>query len=339
MAYSGLPMTTPTLAVTLRSSDPTWNGARSAARTLSAIALALRWSDDALGDDRELVAAEAGHGVAAADDAAQPLAHPDEQGVARVVAVGVVDRLEAVEVEEHHRERHLADDRRGPGAAGPCSSRRLPRPVSGSWSVWWTRSCSADAPLGDVLGLGDRVGGPAVVVLDHPGREERPEGVAVGGDEAQLDAQAPGPAVAQLGQPALEVVGVLGVGEGDEVRGPDHVGVEAEHAAQAGVGLPDAAVELDDGHADRGVGERGLEPGDRLAAGGLGPLAARDVLDVEHEARRLRVVAADQRRVELDPHGVTLGVAEPHVDVEAVDRVVEGAAGELARRRRGRRRG
>ena len=75
--------------------------------------------------------------------------------------------------------------------------------------------------------------------------------------------------------------------------------------------------------------ERGLEPGDRLTAGGLGPLAARDVLDVEHEARRAGVVAPHQRRVELDPHGVAVGVTEADVDVEAVDRVVEGAPGEL----------
>ena len=86
MAYSVLPITTPTLAVTLRSSGPTWKGARSAARTLSAIALAPAVVRDALGDDRELVAAEPGHRVAAADDAPQPLAHADEQGVARVVA-------------------------------------------------------------------------------------------------------------------------------------------------------------------------------------------------------------------------------------------------------------
>ena len=209
------------------------------------------------------------------------------------------------------------------------SSSRLPRPVSGIVQGLVDEVVLGRAALGDVLRLGHRVGGPAVVVLDDPGREERPEGVAVGGDEAQLDAQAPGPAVAQLGQPALEVVGVLGVREGDEVRGPDHVGVEAEHPAQAGVGLPDASVELDDGHADRGVRERRLEPGDRLTAGGLGPLPTRDVLDVEHEARRASVVAPRQRRVELDPHGVTVGVAEPDVDVEAVDRVVEGAPGEL----------
>ena len=60
---------------------------------------------------------------------------------------------------------------------------------------------------------------------------------------------------------------------------------------------------------------------------GLGPLAARDVLDVQHEARRAALVAPHERRVELDPHGVAVGVAEPDVDVEAVDRVVEGAAG------------
>jgi hypothetical protein len=56
-----------------------------------------------LDDDRELVAPQAGHGVAPADHAAQPLGHLDEQRVAHRVTEAVVDGLEAVEVEHKYR--------------------------------------------------------------------------------------------------------------------------------------------------------------------------------------------------------------------------------------------
>ena len=64
---------------------------------------------------RELVAAEPGHGVGGAHPAAQPLAHGAEQGVPGEVAHLVADRLEAIEVDDHHRQH-------GPVAA----SRRQP---------------------------------------------------------------------------------------------------------------------------------------------------------------------------------------------------------------------
>ena len=113
MAYSVLPITTPDAGgdVEVERADVERRPQRGAHLVGHGARAAV--VGDALGDDGELVAAEPGHRVAAADDAPQPLAHADEQGVARVVAVGVVDGLEAVEVEEHHRERHLADDRQG----------------------------------------------------------------------------------------------------------------------------------------------------------------------------------------------------------------------------------
>ncbi len=50
----------------------------------------------------ELVAAEPGDGVPAADGALEPAGGLDQQLVADLVAGGVVDRLEAVQVEEEH---------------------------------------------------------------------------------------------------------------------------------------------------------------------------------------------------------------------------------------------
>ncbi len=55
-------------------------------------------------DDRELVAAEPGHGVGAPDHAEQALGDRDQQPVAGQMAVAVVDRLEAVEIDEDHRD-------------------------------------------------------------------------------------------------------------------------------------------------------------------------------------------------------------------------------------------
>ena len=52
----------------------------------------------------ELVAAEARHGVAGPDDLAQPLRDLDQQHVAPGVAEALVDGLEAIDVEEQHRE-------------------------------------------------------------------------------------------------------------------------------------------------------------------------------------------------------------------------------------------
>src|SRR5690606_265350 len=57
-----------------------------------------------VGEDDELVTAEPGDGVAVADAVAEPAGDLDEDGVARVVPEPVVDRLEAVEVAEQHRE-------------------------------------------------------------------------------------------------------------------------------------------------------------------------------------------------------------------------------------------
>ena len=60
---------------------------------------------DVLGQDRELVAAEAGDRVARAQRLLEPRGDRREQLVAGRVAEAVVDELELVEVEEEHRDR------------------------------------------------------------------------------------------------------------------------------------------------------------------------------------------------------------------------------------------
>jgi len=63
---------------------------------------------DAAGQDDELVPAEAGDGVAAAQDAFQPGADGLQQFVADGMTQGVVDDLEAVEIEEKQQAALLA---------------------------------------------------------------------------------------------------------------------------------------------------------------------------------------------------------------------------------------
>ena len=67
-------------------------------------------------DDDELVAADPGHGVGPAQHAPQAAGDLDEHGVARAVAVGVVDPLEPVEITE--QDGHLGTVPLGAGDGG-----------------------------------------------------------------------------------------------------------------------------------------------------------------------------------------------------------------------------
>ena len=78
---------------------------RASSQIRSATSIAGRRVVDAGEHDRELVAAHPGDEVAGPDAAAQAAATRDEELVAGVVAEAVVHVLEAVEVEEQHRER------------------------------------------------------------------------------------------------------------------------------------------------------------------------------------------------------------------------------------------
>ena len=72
-------------------------------------------SDSTSQQDDELVAAEPGDGVRAADDVLQARAERDEEVVAGLVAERVVDRLELVDVEQQHRDERLRALRAGEG--------------------------------------------------------------------------------------------------------------------------------------------------------------------------------------------------------------------------------
>ena len=76
---------------------------------------------EVLAEHGELVAAEAGDRLLAAQRVLQPLRHGEDQLVAGRVPEAVVDHLEAVEVEEEHRDvasRAGAGGGRAPRSAG-----------------------------------------------------------------------------------------------------------------------------------------------------------------------------------------------------------------------------
>ena len=119
------------------------------------------------------------------------LANLDEQLVARRVAPGVVDELEAVEVEVEDR---AVDSLRSERCSTASAGGRLGRPVRASWYAWW-RSCSWSS-----RDLGERMLEPAVLEQDArvagEGLEEREvvvvEGAHVAGavaDDEQTEAR------------------------------------------------------------------------------------------------------------------------------------------------------
>ena len=101
-----------------------------ATRIRSASAMADGIVVDVFGDDDELVAAHARHGVAGPHRLAQPFRDRHEQPIAGRMAVAVVDQLEVVEVEVERGECHT-------GAAG--ASDPLLHPVEQELAVGETR--------------------------------------------------------------------------------------------------------------------------------------------------------------------------------------------------------
>ena len=96
-----------------------------------------------LGQHDELVTPQARHGVRGAHDVGQPRADLDEQLVAGLVTERVVDGLEAVDVEQEHRDTEaeaLGTPERVLDAVEGQS--RLGRPVSASCRDWWRMNAS-----------------------------------------------------------------------------------------------------------------------------------------------------------------------------------------------------
>ena len=156
-----------------------------------------------LEEQRELVTAQAGDGVALPDAVLQPLGDVDQHRVAGGVPEAVVDRLEAVEVDEQQRDA---------GAAPPGDLQGVLDPVEQQAAVGEVGEQVVARQVGHVLGQpqpGERVGGD---------RDHRLEGLLVGGGRR------PGAVLPRRDDPAVALaVAQLGadlVGAGRGRRGP-----------------------------------------------------------------------------------------------------------------------
>ena len=169
--------TSPMLADTLTSRPAMVNGGVRAVDEAAGDPLGLGGVAHVGADDDELVAAETGHEVVGPDGVGEPVGHGQEELVARLVAEGVVDELEVVEVDEQHRHRRLRP--------GELLAQRLPQqaPVgeAGQAVVGGVvgQGLLEEAALGDVLHRADEAAGP---LADEDGRhpDRHPAGRAVG---------------------------------------------------------------------------------------------------------------------------------------------------------------
>ena len=117
---------TPMLVSTCRVMPSRWNGSASTSRIAARPPRApppRRWTS--VQQHRELVAAEPGDRVLGPDGAGQPGGGDLEQPVAGVVAEGVVDLLEPVEVEQEQRHRRARSARASAPASAICGDQQL----------------------------------------------------------------------------------------------------------------------------------------------------------------------------------------------------------------------
>ena len=149
----------------------------------------VRLALEVLAQHGELVAAQPRHHVARAHVLADAPRHLDQEGVAGAVAHAVVDQLEAVEVEEHHREAALRRRRLTRSIArARCSWKRerLGRPVRLSWKAMCCSRASALRRARDVLHLHDQAGGLAAGLVEEAAVQRHPDVAAVAVAAAQL---------------------------------------------------------------------------------------------------------------------------------------------------------
>ena len=227
-----------------------------------------------LADDDELVAAEAGDGVAGAHDPAQPVGHRHQQLVAGGVTPAVVDQLETVEVDEQHR--HLAARPAGAGQG-------LVEPLGQQHAVGQPGQGVVDGLVGQL-----ELGQLALAHVPHRRRHPHPLLRPQRG-EADLDGElrAVGPAGVEVEvgahRPQFEIRRRVGLAV-NEVTSPEALGQQhlhrlpdemvpapAEQLLRLAVDQHDPPVPVDD---DDAVGGRLQQIAELL----LAPAAAGDVL-------------------------------------------------------------
>jgi hypothetical protein len=259
--------------------------------------LARRHHVGAAQDRGELIAAEPRHAVGRAQSAAQRVAEPRDHGVAGRVAVRVVDRLEAVDVEQQQdaaagrarRQVELALQLLLEAAPVVDAAERV---VVGEEA----QALLGGLALGHVEHLHESVERMSVGVAYKRGAQVEPHARAVRAHHAVLVAVNGVGAAHQLLHPARERGRVPGVDQRRQrARADELVALAAEHAREAVVRVEQhvatLALDADDRHPRRRVVERAAEALLRLALRGLGRMLLGDV------ARR----SVDQMAFGVDP--------------------------------------
>lgn len=263
---------------------------------------------DVVQQHHELVAALAGRQVAGPQAAAQALGRLDQQGVAGGVAEAVVDGLEAVEVEEQHREAgRVAPGDEQAGVEVFEEHRPVGEAGEGVVGGQVMHALLGGLAFGDVGEGHDHAAQLAVGVHVRGVGHQRGEQTAVGPLQLLLEAVS-----LALGQTLSErpAAGERVVGVERLEAAPQQVPVAvAQHGGQAGVDEGEAQLRVEGGDAVLGqVDQRAVAqlagPQGRAGAGQLaGPLAgdAQGYRQQHHEA-------ADQyHRQFLEEGGVAAG--------------------------------
>ncbi len=168
--------------------------------------------------DDELIAAQPREGVLPAQQAAYALAYFDQQLVAELVAVGIVDGLEAVQVAEHHREAEVA----APGLFDGLVDAVLQQHAVGQLGEWIVQRGLQQLFVGLGQRIGQQAGAGAHLAVEQR-RNQRDAQRGQGGDDDQH------------GQPlGIQPVGVHRAADAAfrEVGG-GHAGVMHAHDGQA----------------------------------------------------------------------------------------------------------
>jgi hypothetical protein len=278
---------------------------------------------DPLQQDGELVAAEAGRGVAGAQAALEPPGRGHQQLVAGGVAEAVVAVLEVVEVDEQHAQ--VGRVGAGQGVLDPLGEQG---PVG-------------QAGQAVVEGLVDQLGLQLLAVGDVAGVQHQPAHVGVleqvGGhglgvqpgavavaDPPGLGGRHPRPQ-GRLGHEPGDPLAVVGVDQGEGVAVDQLARVVAEHPADRLAVVADGPVGVDDADHVRGVLDQRAEPLlagpqgllGRLALvhlGGQGRVGAGEVL-ADPLAQRQRQGQPDHQhhgaQADQQPLGAPAGVQGP----------------------------
>ena len=242
---------------------------------------------DVLAHDDELVAAEARHGVGRANGRRQAARHLDQQLVADHMAEAVVDELEAVEVEEEHRDAALR-------ALGVCE--RVREAVDEQQAVGEAREVVVDGlvrerllgalAVRDVAHLHEVVA-RLVERVAHDGHvDEHRDDAAVGPDQAVLALIVRLAAAQEAVDPRARALDLGGM---EELQGsPPEQPVDGvpQELGERGIGRGELLLEVEDGQPERGALEPLVEPLLGFESLGLGVLAVGDVAHVSRRSRR-----------------------------------------------------